>query len=404
MKVLFISQYFYPEVFKGNEIVFDFAQKGYDITVLTGKPNYPKGEFYEGYSFFGKKEETIKGVKIIRTPLFPRKSGKSIPLILNYLSFIWFSYFTVLFRIKEKYDVIFIQQLSPVTMALPGLWVKKKQKTPIILWVLDLWPESVIATTSLKKGKIIDLIEKLVRNIYAKSDVILVSSKSFIKSIQNKCENLNKDIQYFPNWAEDVFVNVRETSIEIPELPKGFNVMFAGNVGESQDFEAILDAAEKTKDKEINWVIVGDGRKLNWVKKEIKERSLNNVFPLGRYPLETMPHFFKEADAMLVALKDTPVFGITVPAKIQAYMASGKMILGMINGEGKDLINESKCGYAVAAEDSSSLSEKAIKLLNLSKKERNKMETNALEYYQNNFSKDNLFSKLENIFQNYSSS
>ncbi len=404
MKVLFVSQYFYPEVFKGNEIVFDFAKKGYDITVLTGTPNYPKGKFYEGYGFFGKREETINGAKIIRTPLFPRKNGKSISLILNYLSFIWFSYFTVLFRIKEKYDIIFIQQLSPVTMALPGLWVKKKQKIPIILWVLDLWPESIIATTSLKKGRIIGLIEKLVRNIYAKSDMILVSSKSFIPSIQNKCADLDKDIQYFPNWAEDVFVNVKETNIEIPKLPKGFNIMFAGNVGESQDFEAILDAAEKTKDKDINWVIVGDGRKLSWVKKEIKERNLTRVHPLGRYPLETMPHFFKEADAMLVALKDTPVFAITVPAKIQAYMASGKMILGMINGEGKDLINESKCGYAVAAEDSSSLSEKATKLLNLSKKERNEMENNALDYYKNNFSKDNLFSKLERIFQNYNQS
>ncbi len=401
MKVLFISQYFYPEVFKGNEIVFDFAKKGYDVTVLTGKPNYPKGDFYEGYSFFGKKEETIKGVKILRSPLFPRKSGKAIPLALNYLSFIFFSYFTVLFRVKDKYDIIFVQQLSPATMALPGLWVKKKQKIPMVLWVLDLWPESVIATTSLKKGRVIDFIEKLVRKIYAKSDVILVSSKSFKKSIQNKCEDKNKNIQYFPNWAEDVFVNVKETSIQIPELPEGFNVMFAGNVGESQGFEAILDAAEKTKEETINWIVVGDGRKLNWLKKEVKERNLTKVYPLGRYPLETMPHFFKKADAMLVSLKDTPVFGITVPAKVQAYMASGKMILGMINGEGKDLINESKCGYAVAAEDSSSLSEKAIKLLYSSEKERNEMESNALKYYQGNFSKEKLFSNLENLFQAY---
>ncbi|WP_282056641.1 glycosyltransferase family 4 protein [Maribacter luteus] len=401
MKILFISQYFYPEVFKGNEIVFDFAKKGYDITVLTGKPNYPKGKFYEGYSFLGKKEETINGVKIIRTPLFPRKSGKAIPLVTNYLSFICFSYFAVLFRIKENYDVIFVQQLSPVTMALPGLWIKKRQKIPMILWVLDLWPESVIATTSLKKGKIIDFIEKLVRKIYIKSDVILVSSKSFIKSIQNKCDGTIKDIRYFPNWAEDVFVNVKHTSIKIPMLPDGFNIMFAGNVGESQDFEAILDAAEKTKEEDINWVIVGDGRKLTWVKKEIEERKLSRVYPLGRYPLETMPHFFKKADAMLVSLKDTPVFGITVPAKVQAYMASGKMILGMINGEGKDLINESKCGYAVAAEDSSGLSKKAMKLLHLSQEERNEMENNALNFYNSNFSKDKLFLKLENIFQIY---
>ena len=354
MKILFISQYFYPEVFKGNEIVFDFAQKGYNITVLTGKPNYPKGDFYKGYSFFGKKEETIKGVKILRTPLFPRKSGKAIPLVLNYLSFVFFSYFTVLFRLKKEYDIIFVQQLSPVTMALPGLWVKKKQNIPLILWVLDLWPESIMATTNLKKGKIIGFLDKIVRNIYAKSDVILISSKSFKKSIEDKCVDKHKNIQYFPNWAEDVFVNVKDSKFQIPKLPKGFNIMFAGNVGEAQGFEAILDAAESTREEDINWVIVGDGRKLNWVINEVKERKLTKVFPMGRYPIETMPHFFKQADAMLVSLKNEPIFALTVPAKIQAYMASGKMILGMINGEGRDIINESKCGHAVAAEDSCS--------------------------------------------------
>ena len=128
MKILFVSQYFYPETFKGNDIVFDFVKRGHQITVLTGKPNYPNGKFYKGYSFFGKKEENIFGAKIIRVPVYPRKNGKGIHLLLNYLSFVFFSYFAVLFRIKEKFDVIFVQQLSPVTMALPAFWVKKRQK------------------------------------------------------------------------------------------------------------------------------------------------------------------------------------------------------------------------------------------------------------------------------------
>ena len=403
MKILFISQYFYPEDFKGNDIVFDFVKKGYEVTVLTGKPNYPKGSFYKGYSFFGQKEEIINGARIIRSPLFPRKSGKAFPLLLNYLSFVFFSYFTVLFRIRDKYDILFVQQLSPVSMALPGLWVKKKQKTPLFIWVLDLWPESIIANTRIKKGRIINAIEKLVKKIYNSADVILISSKSFKQSILEKCMDKTKRVEYLPNWAEDVFENIKKTDIELPKLPRGFNIMFAGNIGESQGFEEILDTAEKTKDKKINWIIVGDGRKLNWIKNEIISRSISNVYLLGRYPLETMPHFFKKADAMLVSLKDKPVFSITVPAKIQAYMASKKIILGMLNGEGKNLINDSKCGFAVAAGDSYALANKSIELSQLSQKEKEKMSTNSFNYYKKEFNKEKLFSKLDVIFKEYKS-
>lgn len=402
MKILFVSQYFYPENFKGNDIVFDFVKKGYDVTVLTGKPNYPQGKFFKGYSFFNKRKETIQGANIIRVPLFPRRNGKGISLALNYFSFIFFSYWAVLFRVKGKYDAIFVQQLSPVTMALPGLWIKKRQKIPLILWVLDLWPESVTATSNIKEGRIINYLEKLVKKIYAKSDVILTSSKFFKESILEKCEDKNKRIAYFPNWAEDIFVKEKE-AIEVPDLPKGFNIMFAGNIGESQGFESILEAAELTKDENINWILVGDGRKVSWIKKEIADRNITNVYLLGRHSLESMPDFFKKADAMLVSLKDEPIFALTVPAKVQAYMASGKIIMGMLNGEGKALINESGCGFAVAAESPQLLAEKSIEASQLSTEQKTQMEEKAYTYYQKHFSKEKLFSKLDALFQEFKS-
>jgi glycosyltransferase involved in cell wall biosynthesis len=398
MKILFISQYFYPENFKGNDIVFDFVKKGYDVTVLTGKPNYPKGEFFEGYNFFNKRKETIEGASIIRVPLFPRRKGKTISLILNYISFIFFSYWAVLFRVKGKYDVILVQQLSPVTMALPGLWVKKRKKTPLILWVLDLWPESVMATSNIKEGRVINFLEKLVKKIYANSDVILTSSKLFKDAILAKCEDENKRIEYFPNWAEDIFVKEKEP-IEVLDLPKGFNIMFAGNIGESQDFESILKAAKLTKGENINWIVVGDGRKISWIKKEIEQKQINNVYLLGRHRLESMPDFFKKADAMLVSLKDQPIFALTVPAKVQAYMASGKIILGMLNGEGKELINESECGFAVPAESPQLLVQKIVEVSELSLERKIKMEENSLKYYNEHFSKEKLFLKLDVLFQ-----
>lgn len=398
MKILFVSQYFYPEIFKGNDLVFDFVKRGHEVTVLTGKPNYPSGIFFEGYSFFGKSEEIIQGAKVIRTPIYPRKNGTAIHLVLNYLSFIFFSYFTCLFRVKGKFDIVFVQQLSPVTMALPGLWIKKRHNTPLYLWVLDLWPESILAASNFTNGLVIKGIEKVVQNIYRKSDTILVSSECFKESILEKLNDKTKQIIYFPNWAEDVFTQEQKKVLISTDLPLGFNIMFAGNVGESQDFETILRTAELTKTESINWVIVGDGRKITWIKNEIKIRNIKNVYLLGRHSLESMPYFFKRADVMLVSLKDEPIFALTVPAKIQAYMASGKIILGALNGEGKKIINESNCGFAVSAGDHILLARKAIELKNMESKIKQRMQYNSLTYYEMNFSKTMLFDKLENLF------
>lgn len=400
MKILFVSQYFYPETFKGNDLVFDFVKRGHDVTVLTAKPNYPNGIFYEEYSFFGKSEEIIQGAKVIRTPVYPRKNGKGIHLIINYLSFIFFSYFACMFRVKGKFDIIFVQQLSPATMALPGLWLKKKYKKPLYLWVLDLWPESILAASNFKNDKIIQFIDRLVKHIYNNSDVILISSNYFKESIIEKLKDKKKEVIYFPNWAEDIFTQTSLKEVTIPDLPNGFNIMFAGNVGESQDFETILKAAELTVSEAINWIIVGDGRKMDWIKNEIKIKSISNVHLLGRHDVDTMPHFFSKADVMLVSLKDEAVFALTVPAKIQAYMASGKVILGVLNGEGNELINESKCGYAVSAGNFVALAEKAIDLKKLTIESKQEMEYNSKAYYENNFSKVMLFDKLELLFEN----
>lgn len=399
MHLLFISQYFYPESFKGNDIVFDFVKRGHQVTVLTAKPNYPGGKFYKGYTFLNKKEEYIHGAKIIRTPIIPRGSGKGIFLIINYLSFIFFSYFTVLFRIKDKYDAIFVQQLSPVTMALPGLWIKRRQKTPLCIWILDLWPESITAASKIKNSFLLKPLDKLVCRIYDRADMIMISSEFFRKSVTEKVKDKTKPVIYFPNWAEDLFTNQKQgiNSLALPILPGGTKIMFAGNIGEAQDFESILNAAEITlqENPDISWIILGDGRKLDWIKTEILRRSLSNVFLLGRYPLEDMPSIFAQADIMLVTLKDNPALSLTVPAKIQAYMASSKIILGMINGEANELINKAQCGFAVKAGAYKDLAERAVYLSTITKDQKDKLERNSRIFYDNNFDKEKLLSNLE---------
>lgn len=399
MKILFVSQYFYPETFRGNDIVFDFIKKGHEVTVITGKPNYPLGSFYQGYKFWGVKKEIINGADVIRIPTFPRGKGSGLKLILNYASFFLFSYHYSRFKTDKNFDIIFVQQLSPVTMAVPAIWaLKRNKKAKLYLWVLDLWPESVTATTLIANKFIIGLLNKLVKYIYSKSDYILISSKSFEKSIKQR--SINKNILYFPNWAESVYEETAlNKNFELPILPNGFNIMFAGNIGEAQDFETILSAAIQTKAENINWILVGDGRKLDWVRSQVIFYNLHNVFILGRYPIEDMPYFFSKANVMLLTLKNSLISGLTVPAKLQAYAASGKIILAAINGETNSIINEHNIGLACESGDFKSLSENAKILKNVSEEQRIKMEKNSRNLYYTSYSKKVLFDNLENLFK-----
>jgi glycosyltransferase involved in cell wall biosynthesis len=399
MKILFVSQYFYPETFRGNDIVFDFVKKGHDVTVLTGKPNYPLGTFYEGYKFWGIQKEIINRANVIRVPTFPRGKSSAIKLILNYCSFFLFSYPYSRFKTDKDFDIIFVQQLSPVTMAMPGIWaLKRNKKAKLYLWVLDLWPESVTATTGITNKFIISLLDNLVKYIYSKSDYILISSKSFENSIKQR--SINKQILYFPNWAESIYEETElNNNYDLPKLPNGFNIMFAGNIGEAQDFETILSAAIQTKAENINWILVGDGRKLDWVRSQVKFHNLQNIAILGRYPIEAMPYFFKEANVMLLTLKNSTISDLTVPAKLQAYIASGKIILAAINGEAYDIINSQNIGLACKSGDFKSLSENAKILKNISEEQKILMEQNSRNLYYSSYSKKVLLDNLENIFK-----
>jgi glycosyltransferase involved in cell wall biosynthesis len=396
MNILVVSQYFWPENFKGNDIAFNLAEKGHNVSVLTAKPNYPEGSFYKGYSFFGKSLEIIRGISIIRVPVLPRRSGSAFHLALNYFSFVFFSYWAFLFRIKNIYDVILVQQLSPVFSALPGIWIRKKYGIKLVLWVLDLWPDCLKAAGNIKSKFMISWVDKIVKRIYNNSDQILISSRSFENSVRSKLIK-NIPVTYFPNWAEDIFLNGNITNKINIEFPFGFNIVFAGNIGEANDFESIVKAVKLTQEKGINWIIIGDGRKLPWLKKEIENQKLENIFIKGYHPIDKMPEIFHAADALLVSLKENEVFSLTVPAKIQAYMASGKIILGMLNGEGAEIINQANCGFTVNAGNAEGLAQMAIKISLLSPAEKEKQGMNGRMYYMQIFDKIKLMNQIERI-------
>ena len=399
-KILFISQYFYPEEFRGNDIAFDWIERGYDVTVICAIPNYPRGKYFTGYSLFKKRREILKGVKIIRIPVIPRGKANGIMLMLNYFSFAFLaSIYSFFHSLWIKYDLVFVQQLSPVTMALPAVIVKKTQKIPLFLWVLDLWPESLKSAGNINNKFVIDLFQLLVKFIYRNSSKILISSEGFKNSICAKGVHSEKII-YFPNWAEDSFTKINR-DLKIPILPEGFLVMFAGNIGEAQDFESVLSAALKLKEnKRIKFVLLGDGRKKKWIEKYCNENNLNEtVYCLGRFPLDTMPLFFEKASVLMVSLKDEHIFNLTLPAKVQAYMISGKPLIGMMNGEGNKVINESGCGYCVKASDVDEFSKKILVMSKHNKEELKRMGQLGADYANLNFDKKILLNKLNELIQ-----
>lgn len=400
MKILLVTQYFYPENFKSNDIAFELTKRGYEVTVLTGLPNYPQGKIYKGYGIFQKRKETINGVKIIRTLVIPRGKGGGLRLALNYFSWAFFASVRAFFlAMKSQFDAIIVHETSPITQGFPALVVKKLQHIPIYFWVLDLWPESLQSAGGINNKYILGFFTAITKLMYNQSLKILVSSKGFRKSILDKGA-YNDKLVYFPNWAEDVFT--QQVPANIPTLPAGFKVMFAGNIGEAQDFEHIMQTAVKLKeDKDIKFIFVGDGRKKAWVDDFIqKEQLQDTVFAWGRFPIETMPAFFQTADVMLLSLKDNDIFGLTVPAKLQTYMAAAKPIVAMINGEARNLIAESECGLSCAAGDADSLANNIRLLKNKTAAELDLLGKNGYAYYQKYFTKDTCITHLCEIIKN----
>ena len=396
-KILICTNHFYPETFRCNDVAFELASRGYDVTVLTAIPDYPKGKYYDGYGVFRKRCETINGVKVIRGFIIPRGNGRAIRLLLNYLSYfissIIISIFLGLFR---KYDKVLIHETSPVMIGVPAVIVKKLRKCPLYFWVLDLWPESLQAAGGISNKRVLMAFEKLTTWIYKNSDKILISSKGFEESIVEKGDFKDKII-YFPNWA-DKALEVKG-DYKLPDMPSGFKVMFAGNIGEAQDFDHIMEAAKLLEnEKDIHFVFVGDGRKRSWVENFRDENQLKDtVHWVGRHPVEAMPAFFEQADVMLMTLKDVSIFSLTAPAKLQAYMSAGKPILAMMNGEGPRIIKEAACGYSVPASDSRALADTILELSRMSKEELKVLGRNGRLYQQQHFDLDKSIVHLEKI-------
>lgn len=397
MRILVVSQYFWPENFRVNDLVKEWGERGHQVTVLTGIPNYPAGKVFEAYQDNPGAFTEFEGAQVLRVPMLPRGTG-GLNLMLNYLSFVVGASSIGPWRLRGKpADVIFVFEPSPVTVGLPAVWLGKIKKTPVVFWALDLWPETLAAVGVVRSPRVLAWVGHMVRFIYNRCTLVLGQSRGFLGSIAQYCDDKAK-IRYFPSWAEDVFTDgTDQPAPEVPVWADGFTVVFAGNIGEAQDMPAILDAAERLKDNtKIRWVIVGNGRKSGWLQSEVILRGLDKQVLLpGRFPVERMPSFYAHADALLVSLKRDPVFSMTIPGKVQTYLMAGIPLLGMLDGEGAAIIRDAQAGLTCEAGDGTGLAEAVLTLASMEPGQRKKLGLNGRKYAQQEFGRIQLMDRLE---------
>ena len=391
MKILVICQYYYPEPFRLSDICSELVRMGHEVQVITGVPNYPLGVIYKDYRHGKKRDEEISGVRIHRCFTIGRRKSV-IFRFLNYYSYA-LSATRYVKKIDNDYDVIFVNQLSPIMMAYPALKYKEINNKKIVLYCLDLWPDALTSVGISKKTLIYKHFWKISNKIYGNSDRILVSSKSFINYFQNEFGIY--DATHLPQYAEDIFLPEKC----IKKKDGYLDLMFAGNLGISQSVSTIVEAAKLTEDNEkIRWHIVGDGSELDRMKNEAK--GLKNISFYGRVPVEKMPEFYSKADAMIVTLVKSRVHSYTLPGKVQTYMAAGKPILGSADGETALIISESKCGICCEAERPDELAKIVRSIYNSELLEE--YSRNAIAYYRKHYSKEKVLTDLENTLEHYS--
>ena len=390
MKILIVSQYFYPENFRINDLALELKKRGHEITVLTGLPNYPKGEYFEGYDDTKNCDEVWNDIPVYRCKLRPRKTG-SVNLIRNYVSFVVEANKKLKELQNKDFDLIYVFEVSPITVALPAIKLKKKKNIPVIINIQDLWPENIVAVTGMTNPIIIGLVNKMVNYIYRHCDLILTASPSFVSKIKERINDKDK-VRYWPQYS-----TVNKTDEEVSIYDKEyFNIVFTGNIGEAQGIDLAIEAAKILKDKKICWHFVGEGRSKEKLEKLVNEYGINDRVKFhGFHPEKEIPKYLKDADAALLILKPNPVFEMTIPAKLQTYLACGVPILGCVSGEGKRIIEESKAG--IVSEDISvdGLVKVCNQFIELPNDLLNEYKERSYCYGKSNFNKNKLISDLE---------
>jgi len=382
MKILVWTQYFWPENFHINQVVDELRAQGADVTVLTGKPNYPEGKIFEGYRSCGIQTEYYGGVEVIRLPLRARGKNSGKGMALNYLSFIVSGYLFAPWALRgRRFDVVFVYGLSPLLQALPAVFVAFIKRAPLVVWVQDIWPETLVATGFIKSKLILKLVEYAVRYIYRFSDSILIQSEGFRSSVRRLTKKCSK-IRFFPNSAKELVSTMPPMSSKLYEISRHFSVVFAGNIGVAQSCATIVDAACLLQAHQgIKFFIVGSGREEDALAQQIRDLGITNVELLGRVSPEAVSDIYAVSSALLVTLKADPGLSSTIPSKVQGYLAAGKPVVASCNGETARIIADAQAGLSCRAEDSAALASTVLELYNSDSVRREAMGRQGREFF-----------------------
>lgn len=402
MKLLILSQYFWPENFRINDVVEGLLERGHAVTVYTGMPNYPTGRYFAGYGFFGPLRDRYKSAEVRRAPLVARGDGGGLRLAINFLSHAVFATLLAPWLARGRFDAILVYEPSPMTIGIPARAVRALKKAPVLFWVQDLWPESLSATGAVNSRAVLGLVDRLIKWIYRGCDRVLVQSEAFIPSVE--AHGVPRDrIRYLPNSAENFYrrVEARPDDPEAREMPAGFRVVYAGNIGAAQDFATILDAAELLKrESRVQWIVFGDGRMRGWVEEEIGRRGLQATFHLlGQRPPERMPRYFAHADVLLATLRREPIFAYTIPSKIQSYLACGRPIIAALEGEGGRIIRDARAGWVVPPENPKALADAVLAASHSPAAELADMGDRSAACFREHFEREKLLARLEDVLR-----
>ena len=396
MRVLILSQYFWPETFRITEVATGLRDAGCEVLVLTGQPNYPDGVVFNGYSAWGLGIHDHQGLEVFRVPIVPRGRGSALRLVLNYLSFVFSATFFGTWLLRGRsIDAILVFAPSPILQAIPGIWLAWVKGASLVTWVQDLWPESLRATGFVKNNALLEGVSKIVRWIYRKNDVLLVQSEAFLTPVQKMAGGTT--VYYHPNPGDSSFSNSEKFESPV-KFGAGFNIVFAGNLGTVQALDTVLQAAILLRqESDVSFVLVGSGSRSEWLQGEIARLGLENVRLPGRFPPSAMPAIMEKASALLVSLTSNPIMSQTVPSKVQAYLAAGKPIIAALEGEGARIVKEAGAGVVCPAEDAVALVSAIKQLRDMPKAQLERMGENAGKYYQENFEPRMLATRLLKI-------
>lgn len=415
MHILVVSQYFHPESFRINDMAREWVERGYKVTVLTGIPNYPSGKFFEGYGIRKRRREAWNGVDIIRIPLVPRGSSgsrleKNIRLAVNYLSFAASGWLWNL-AADVQADLVFTFEVSPMTQALAGVWHAKKHGIPHFLYVQDLWPENVEEVAGIKSRALLYPVSRMVDYIYKNTDRIFAPSRSFAEAIAGRsAEAGRKKIHYWPQYAEEFYRPLEREAVRrgakagspvhlIPD-DGAFYVAFTGNIGTAQGLGILAKAAERLEklrpERPVRFVIVGDGRCREDFEKEIKKRKAGGSFiMIPRQDAEEIPKILACCDAAVLSFAGSRLWEMTIPAKLQSYMACGMPVIAAAKGETERIIREAACGACCGTGDAAGLAERILELAALPEEEIKKLGDNARRYCESHYDKGSLMDRMD---------